>query len=78
MVNRMGFFVSGETGLFAANVTGVAAVALFSFIATIIIVKIVGLFVPIRVGTDAEGHGLDSSLHGEYARVNAMNAYSMR
>jgi ammonium transporter, Amt family len=77
-VTVQGFFVSGETGLFAANVTGVAAVALFSFIATIIIVKIVGLFVPIRVGTDAEGHGLDSSLHGEYARVNAMNAYSMR
>ena len=73
-----GFFVSGEMGLLSANVTGVIAVAAFSFIATIIIVKLVGIFVPIRVGVDAEGHGLDSTQHGEYARVNAMNPYSMR
>ena len=65
-----GYFVSGETGLFAANLAGVVAVALFAFIATIVIVKLVGLFIPIRVGTDAEGHGLDSSQHGEFARVN--------
>ena len=69
-VTVQGYFVSGETGLFQANLTGVLAVAAFSFIATIVIVKLVGLFVPIRVGTDAEGHGLDSSQHGEYARVN--------
>jgi ammonium transporter, Amt family len=69
-VTVQGYFVSGETGLFHANLTGVLAVAAFSFIATIIIVKLVGLFVPIRVGMDAEGHGLDSSQHGEFARVN--------
>lgn len=77
-VTVQGLLVSGETGLFNANVLGVLAVAAFSFIATTIIVKVVGLFVPIRVGVDAEGHGLDSSQHGEYARVNGMNAYSMR
>lgn len=71
-----GYFVSGETGLLSANFTAVVAVAVFAFIATIIIVKIVGLFVPIRVGMDAEGHGLDSSQHGEYARVNAINPQS--
>jgi ammonium transporter, Amt family len=65
-----GYFVSGETGLLSANATAVLAVAAFSFIATIVIVKVVSIFVPIRVGTDAEGHGLDSSQHGEYARVN--------
>jgi len=39
-------------------------------VATIVIVKVVDLFIPIRVGTDAEGHGLDTSQHGEFARVN--------
>jgi Amt family ammonium transporter len=77
-VTVQGYFVSGEMGLLSANVTGVIAVAVFSFVATIVIVKIVGIFVPIRVGTDAEGHGLDSSQHGEHARVNQMNPYSMR
>jgi Amt family ammonium transporter len=69
-VTVQGLLVSGEQGLFMANATAVVAVAAFSFVATILIVKLVDLFVPIRVGTDAEGHGLDSSLHGEYARVN--------
>lgn len=63
-----GYFVSGETGLFSANLISVLAVAAFSVVATVIIVKFVGIFVPIRVGTDAEGHGLDSSLHGETVR----------
>ncbi len=69
-VTVQGYLVSGETGLFMANLTGVVAVAGFSLVATFLIVKIVGIFVPIRVGTDAEGHGLDSSQHGEFARVN--------
>ncbi|MFZ4541911.1 MAG: ammonium transporter [Rickettsiales bacterium] len=69
-VTVQGYFVSGETGLISANVIGVIAVAAFSFIATMVIVKVVAIFVPIRVGTDAEGHGLDSSMHGEFARVN--------
>ncbi|MES2983762.1 MAG: ammonium transporter [Pseudomonadota bacterium] len=69
-----GLFVSGETGLFMANVIGVVAVAAFSFIGTIVIVKLVGLFIPIRVGMDAEGHGLDSSQHGENARIDQVVA----
>ncbi len=65
-----GYFVSGETGTFMANLIGVVAVAAFSFFVTYIIVKVVNIFIPIRVGTDAEGHGLDHSQHGEFARVN--------
>jgi Amt family ammonium transporter len=65
-----GYFVSGATETLTANVVGVIAVAAFSFFATAIIVKVVDLFTPIRVGTDAEGHGLDTSQHGEFARVN--------
>lgn len=76
-VTVQGLLVSGEKGLLLTNTSAVVAVAAFSFVATIVIVKVVGLFVPIRVGTDAEGHGLDSSQHGEFARVN-QNPYSMR
>lgn len=77
-VSVQGLLVSGEWGLFMANLKAVLAVAAFSFVATIIIVRVVGIFVPIRVGMDAEGHGLDSSQHGEHARVNQMHPYSMR
>lgn len=79
-VSVQGLLITGEKGLFLANVAGVAAVAVYSFIVTIVIVKIVGFFVPIRVGTDAEGHGLDSSQHGESGRSThpVLNAYSMR
>ncbi|MFM9889365.1 MAG: ammonium transporter [Rickettsiales bacterium] len=74
-----GYFVSGETGTFIANLEGVLAVAIFSFVATAVIVKVVDAFVPIRVGTDAEGHGLDSSQHGEAARsAPSMNSYSFK
>ncbi len=73
-VTVQGLLVSGESGLFNANLTAVIAVAAFSFIATIVIVKVVGIFIPIRVGTDAEGHGLDTSMHGEFARVNQRRA----
>lgn len=77
-VTVQGYFVSGETGAFIANLQGVLAVASFAFVATVVIVKVVDAFIPIRVGTDAEGHGLDSSQHGESASAGAMHAYSMR
>lgn len=75
-----GYFVSGETTLFFANLKAVGAVSLYAFVATVVIVKLVNVMMPIRVGTDAEGHGLDSTLHGEYARGNApvMHGYSIR
>ncbi len=69
-ITVQGILISGEKDLFIANATGAVAVAIFSFVMTMAIVKVVGIFVPIRVGTDAEGHGLDTSMHGEFARVN--------
>jgi Amt family ammonium transporter len=69
-----GLAISGDTTLFFNNLIAVLVVAAFSFIATIIIVKIVNIFIPIRVGAIAEGQGLDSASHGEYARVNERKA----
>lgn len=65
-----GYLVSGDPKLFIANLLSVGAVALYAFVATIIIVKLVNLFIPIRVGLEMETHGLDASLHGEYARMD--------
>ena len=65
-----GYLVSGDPKLFIANLLSVGAVALYAFVATIIIVKLVNLFIPIRVGLEMETHGLDASLHGEYARID--------
>lgn len=65
-----GLFISGDMTLFNNNLAAVVAVAAFSFVMTMVIVKVVNLFIPIRVGADAEGLGLDHHSHGEYARVN--------
>ncbi len=65
-----GILIGGDATLFNANLIGVVAVAAFAFIMTVIIVKVVNVFIPIRVGADVEGVGLDSHIHGEYARSN--------
>lgn len=59
-----GLLNGGDT-LFMANVTGAIAVALFSMIATFIILKVVGIITPIRVSEADEDLGLDQSQHGE-------------
>jgi Amt family ammonium transporter len=61
-----GILVSGDSTLFIANVTGVLAVAVFSMIATYIIIKLVNVVTPIRVAGHVEDAGLDHFLHGEY------------
>ncbi len=65
-----GIAISGDSTLFTANLVAVVSVAAFSFIATVVIVKVVNIFIPIRVGADVEGVGLDSHFHGEFARTN--------
>lgn len=69
-VSVQGFFVSGETALLLANAKAVIAVTIFTAIATYVLIKIVNVITPIRVDESAEAAGLDSSVHGELARVN--------
>ena len=65
-----GWLISGDSTLFKANLIGVVVVAAFSMVATFIIIKLVGIFTPIRVAGDIEGKGLDSAIHGEVARFH--------
>ncbi len=60
-----GILISGETGLFFANIFGVIVVAIFTAVMTYAIIKFVNLFVPVRVRAEAESIGLDLAEHGE-------------
>ncbi len=66
-----GLLVSGETTLFNANLIASIAVAGFSMAATVIIISVVRIFTPIRVSDAHENAGLDTSLHGEIAKVSS-------
>jgi ammonium transporter, Amt family len=50
---------------FAVQVMGVVSVAVWSAVATAIIVKLVGMSIGLRVGREAEMQGLDFVAHGE-------------
>ena len=75
-----GWLISGDSSLFMANLTAVCMVAAYAFIVTIIIVKLVNLFIPIRVSAEVEGSGLDSGIHGEtrHHGMDEMNPYTWR
>jgi Amt family ammonium transporter len=49
----------------SANLTGAAAVAVYSMVATFVIIKVVGIFTKVRVSEADEKAGLDASQHGE-------------
>ena len=63
-----GIAISGDATLFKANLWAVVVVAVYSFLMTVVVVKLVNLFIPIRVGAEIEGVGLDHHFHGELAR----------
>lgn len=57
--------LNGGSPLFAANLTGAIAVAVYSMVATFIILKVVNVISPIRVSDSDESQGLDTTQHGE-------------
>jgi Amt family ammonium transporter len=66
--------INGFTGLIAGNarqfgvqVLGVAIAAIYSFVVTFGILKLVNLITPVRVPVEHERDGLDVALHGEVA-----------
>ena len=59
--------VSASAHQFLMQLLGVIIVAVYSFIVTYIILKVINSFSPIRVTKEQEETGLDESLHGEDA-----------
>jgi Amt family ammonium transporter len=69
-ITTEGILVSGETGLFQANLIAVIVVTLFTAVATYLLIKVVSFVTPIRVHHEAEDAGLDTAVHGEVLRVH--------
>jgi Amt family ammonium transporter len=57
--------ISGATGSVLLQLKGVAATLIWSFVMSIIILKLIDLTMGLRVSADEEREGLDISLHGE-------------
>jgi Amt family ammonium transporter len=67
-VTNEGYFVSGKTELFMANLEGTVIAAVYSMIVTFILIKLINVVIPLRVGAGDEASGLDPSSHGETFR----------
>lgn len=61
----------GESGLFIANLKGIAAGCLYAAVVTFVLLKILDAVMGLRVDEEAEAEGLDTSLHGEKAYSDA-------
>jgi Amt family ammonium transporter len=57
--------VDGRGGQILTQIYGVVAVAVFCFVATWIILKVLDHMIGLRVTKDEETEGLDTALHGE-------------
>jgi len=57
--------LNGGEVLFGANLTGAAAIAIYSMVVTFIILKVVNVISPLRVSDTDETTGLDATQHGE-------------
>ena len=62
-----GLFYGGGAGLLGEQALAVAVVFAYSFVATLIIAKVLDLAFTLRVTDEDEEAGLDASLHGEVA-----------
>jgi Amt family ammonium transporter len=62
-----GLFFGGGYGLLGGQATAVAAVGLYSFVATYVIGRVIDRLMGLRVPARLERAGLDLSLHGESA-----------
>lgn len=54
-------------GTWAAQLGGLAVVGVFTFVVTLVLIKLVGAITPLRVDLETETNGLDLAVHGERA-----------
>ncbi|MEO8209597.1 MAG: ammonium transporter [bacterium] len=59
--------ITGETVFFFKQVAATLGAAVYGFIFTYVMLKIINLFTKVRVDEHEEDEGLDSSIHGEVA-----------
>lgn len=66
-VNGVDGLFYGNVALMVAQVVSVVIVAVFSFVGSFVLLKIINIFCPLRVSEEEENEGLDLSQHGEEA-----------
>mgnify|MGYP000960611160 CR=1 FL=1 len=74
-VTNQGYFIDGSLTLLKANIAATATVIVYSVVCTFVLIKVVGLFVKLRVSEEEELAGLDDSQHGEFARYRDQLAH---
>ncbi|MFQ3548721.1 MAG: ammonium transporter [Armatimonadota bacterium] len=60
-----GLFYGGGATLLGKQVIAIAAVLVFAFVLTFIMIKLIGIFTPLRVSEADEDTGYDIAVHGE-------------
>jgi len=63
-----GYFSGGGNALLTTQATAAVIVAVYSMVATVVILKVVAMVSPLRVTDGEEKSGLDGSQHGESVR----------
>jgi Amt family ammonium transporter len=66
-INGVRGMAEGNGRQFLVQLAGVAIAAVYAFVVTYLLLKLVNLVVPVRVPTHVERDGLDTNLHGESA-----------
>ncbi|WIG60093.1 MAG: Ammonium transporter [Ktedonobacterales bacterium] len=66
-INGVSGLLAGDARQFGVQVLGVAIAAVYAFVVTFGLLKLVNLFTPVRVSKEVEAQGLDELLHGEVA-----------
>ncbi|PVX25059.1 MAG: ammonia channel protein [Candidatus Bathyarchaeum sp.] len=67
MVNNVDGLFYGNSALLIAQVLSVVIVAAYSFFGSLVLLKVINVFSPLRVSSEEEAKGLDISQHGEEA-----------
>ncbi len=67
----------GNPGQLGIQAIAVAAAAVYSFVGSFILIKIVGVLIPLRPSAEDEMTGLDISQHGEDAYLNVESSNGM-
>ena len=61
----------GNPGQLGIQATAIGAAIVYSGVATFILLKVIGLVMPLRVSSDDENSGLDITMHGEEAYLHS-------
>ena len=66
-VNGVDGLIAGNAHQFWIQLLAVAIVTAYTFVITLVLLKVINIFVPVRVPKEVEINGLDDSIHKEHA-----------